>query len=79
MKPVNVYQAKTKLSELIDRAAAGEEVVIARNGRPVARLLSYAAVRGRRKLGGIKDKVWMAEDFDASLPKALLAKFEGGR
>ena len=79
MKPVNVYQAKTRLSELIDHAAAGEEVVIARNGRPVARLLPYAAAGGRRKLGGIKDKVWVAKDFDAPLPKALLAEFEGGR
>lgn len=79
MKPTNVYQAKSRLSELIDRAIAGEEVVIARNGRPVARLVPYAAAGGRRKLGVIRDKVWMAKDFDAPLPERLLAGFEGGR
>lgn len=78
MDPINVYQAKTKLSELIDRAAAGEEIVISRHGRPVARLVAYAPSPGRRrKLGVLAGRIWMAEDFDAPLPDDVLADFEG--
>jgi prevent-host-death family protein len=80
MDHVNVYEAKTKLSELIDRAAAGEEIVIARHGRPVARLVSYQPRSGkRRKLGLLAGKVRMARDFDAPLPEEVLATFEGRR
>lgn len=78
MEPINVYQAKTKLSELIDRAAAGEEIVISRHGRPVARLVPYGPPAGRRrKFGALAGKVWIAEDFDAPLPDEVLADFEG--
>jgi prevent-host-death family protein len=76
--PINLYEAKTKLSELVDRAAAGEEIVIARHGRPVARLVAYAPPAGkRRKLGVLAGKGWIAEDFDAPLPEDILADFEG--
>ena len=78
MNPINVYQAKTKLSELIDRAAAGEEVIIARHGRPVARLVPYAGAPGqKRKLGTLAGQVEMAADFDAPLPEEVVAGFEG--
>jgi prevent-host-death family protein len=78
MDPINVYQAKTKLSEMIDRAAAGEEIVISRHGRPVARLVAYGAPAGkRRKLGVLAGKGWMADDFDGPLPEDVLADFEG--
>lgn len=78
MDPINVYQAKTKLSELLDRAAAGEEIVISRHGRPIARLVAYRPpARKRRKLGQLAGKGWMAEDFDAPLPDDVLADFEG--
>lgn len=68
MDPINVCQARIRLSELIDRAAVGEEVVIARRGRPVAKLLAYAPPAGRRrKLGTLKGKVRMSRDFNAPL------------
>jgi prevent-host-death family protein len=78
MDPINVYQAKTKLSELIDRAAAGEEIVISRHGRPVARLVAYQPRAGkRRKLGLMAGKWDIPEDFDDPLPDHVLDAFEG--
>jgi prevent-host-death family protein len=78
MDQVNLYEAKTKLSELVDRAAGGEEIVIARHGRPVARLVAYTAPLGkRRRLGLLAGKIWIADDFDAALPEDVLADFEG--
>jgi prevent-host-death family protein len=80
MEPINVYQAKTKLSELIDRAAAGEEIVIARHGRPVARLVAYTPPAGkRRKLGQLAGKLKVPDDFDDPLPDDVLDAFEGRR
>jgi prevent-host-death family protein len=63
MNPVNIYDAKTRLSELVQRAAAGEEIVIARNGKPAARLVALAPPRARRP-GGWEGRVWVAPDFD---------------
>ncbi len=59
---LNLYEAKTQLSKLVERAAAGEEIVIAKAGRPMARLVAL----GRKPLrsGLLKGKVWMADDFD---------------
>jgi len=74
---INVYAAKTRLSELIDRASQGEEIVIARNGRPVARLSPYKALGTKRKLGSLEGRVKIAADFDAPLPEDMLAEFEG--
>lgn len=75
---VNVYAAKTQLSRLIDRANAGEEVVITRHGRPVARLVPADRAGNRRKPGLLEDQgYWIAEDFDAPLPDDLLDLFEG--
>lgn len=73
----SVYEAKTRLSRLIDRAAKGEEVVITRHGRPVARIVPVGAGGARRKLGLLKGKVRIAKDFDAPLPDSLLDAFEG--
>jgi prevent-host-death family protein len=73
---INVYAAKTHLSRLIDQANAGEEIVITRHGRPVARLVP-AGEKPERKLGTLKGKVWISEDFDAPLPDDLLDLFEG--
>lgn len=73
---VNIYAAKTQLSRLVDQVNAGEEVVITRHGRPVARLVPIADQR-QRKLGTLKGKVWMADDFDAPLPDDLQDLFEG--
>ena len=75
---VNVYAAKTQLSRLIDRANAGEEVVITRHGRPVARRVPADQARPRLKLGLLEGQgYWAAEDLDAPLPDDLLDLFEG--
>ncbi|MDR4496287.1 MAG: type II toxin-antitoxin system prevent-host-death family antitoxin [Nitrospirales bacterium] len=76
MKTVNVYEAKTHLSQLLDLAASGEEVVIARAGRPLAKLIPYQANVQPRKPGYWKGKVRIAKDFDA-LPDTVLKAFEG--
>ena len=73
---VNIYAAKTQLSRLVDQVNAGEEVVITRHGRPVARLVPVAG-KPQRKLGALKGQVWIADDFDAPLPDDLLDLFEG--
>ena len=74
-RPVNLYEAKTQLSSLVDRAAEGEEIVIAKAGRPMARLISLAKTRPRRKSGFLKGKVRVAADFDAPLsPEFLLGR-----
>jgi prevent-host-death family protein len=76
-KPVNIYDAKTRLSELVDRAAAGEEIVIAKAGIPTARLVPLRAVHEHRVPGRWGGKMTIAEDFDAPLPSEMLAAFEG--
>ena len=76
-KPVNIYDAKTRLSELVDRAAAGEEVIIAKAGRPVARLVPLR-VRERKPGRGKGNIIHIADDFDAELPDEILRDFEGG-
>ncbi len=74
---VNVYAAKTHLSRLIDKVNAGEEVVITRHGRPVARLVPAQPAKPRR-LGLLEGQgYWGADDFDAPLPDELLDLFEG--
>ena len=74
---INIYQAKTHLSRLIDRAAAGEEVIITRHGRPVAKLVPFAPKAKRRKLDLMRGEIRMDADFNAPLPEELLATFEG--
>jgi prevent-host-death family protein len=77
-KVVNIYEAKTQLSKLVDEAAAGREVVIAKAGVPRARLVPLESARVRRKPGGAKGRIRIAADFDAPLPADLLAAFLGG-
>lgn len=74
---VNVYAAKTNLSQLLDRAARGEEIVITRNGRPVAKLVPATATRTQRRLGLLKGRIRIRKDFDAPLPDDVLDGFEG--
>ena len=62
--PVNIHEAKTHLSRLVERAEAGEEIVIARAGKPVARLGPLRETREPRQLGGWEGRVWIAHDFD---------------
>lgn len=72
---VNIHDAKTHLSRLIQRVEAGEELVIARDGRPIARLVPLRTRTERRPLGIWKDQVWIAPDFDDPIPD-LLDAFE---
>jgi prevent-host-death family protein len=64
----NLYEARSKLSSLVERAAKGEEIVIAKNGEPMARLVRYESAKGRRVPGCGKGKIWIADDFDARSP-----------
>jgi len=76
---VNIHEAKTHLSRLLQRVAAGEEVTIARSGTPVARLVAIEPAKPKvRPLGMDRGKVWVADDFDAPLPDDLLKEFYGG-
>jgi prevent-host-death family protein len=61
---VNIHEAKTHFSKLVERAAAGEEIVIARAGTPLVKLVAYAEARAPRRLGAWKGKVTIAPDFD---------------
>jgi prevent-host-death family protein len=74
---VSVYEAKTHLSRLLARAEAGEEIVISRHGRPVARLGPIRPARRPRKLGLLKGRIRIGRNFDAPLPEDVLAAFEG--
>ena len=64
MQLVNVHQAKTQLSKLLDQVIAGEEVVIARHGKPVAKLSPMSADLPARQPGALKGKIWIADHFD---------------
>ncbi|MDF3839009.1 type II toxin-antitoxin system Phd/YefM family antitoxin [Cupriavidus basilensis] len=77
MQTVNIHEAKTNFSRLVDAAAAGEEIVIAKAGKPAARLVPMERVKPVRRFGMLKGKVHIAEDFDAPLPDDLIAAFEG--
>lgn len=70
---VNIHQAKTHLSRLVERVEAGEEITLARAGRPVARLVPYRTRREPRRLGIWKGQVRMSPDFDAPLPEIVEA------
>jgi prevent-host-death family protein len=74
----NLYEAKTALSKLVDRAAAGEEIVIAKAGKPMARLTPLPELHRPRRPGGWEGRVKISEDFDEPLPDSLLTAFEGG-
>jgi len=77
MKKVNVHEAKTRLSELLNRVEGGEEITIAKAGRPVARLVPIREKATERVPGSAKGKVVIREDFDQPLPESLLREFEG--
>ena len=73
-KHINIYEAKTRLSELVDRAESGEEIVIAKAGQPVARLVLLRAVREERGPGRWRGRIRIADDFDAPLPADILGQ-----
>jgi prevent-host-death family protein len=76
-KPVDLYDAKTHLSELVDRAAEGEEIIIAKAGTPKARLVPLNKPAKPRQPGAWRGRVRVARDFDAPLPDTVLEGFEG--
>jgi prevent-host-death family protein len=75
---VNIHQAKTHFSKILQHVARGGEVTIARAGVPVARLVRAEPVNSTRPLGMDRDSIYIADDFDAPLPAPLLARFLGG-
>jgi prevent-host-death family protein len=76
---VSVYAAKTNLSRLIEQVERGEEVVITRHGKPVAKLVPIRTELRPRKLGSLRGKIRIAADFDAPLPSEIIDAFEGRR
>lgn len=77
METVNIYEAKTHFSRYVEKAESGEDVIIARGGRQVARLTAITPQKPPVRFGVLKGKVRIAEDFDAPLPETVLAGFEG--
>jgi prevent-host-death family protein len=75
MTEVNVHEAKTHLSQLLARVEAGEEILISRAGKPIARLVPARRARGRRQPGRFAGKGRIADDFNAPLPAEILAGF----
>lgn len=77
MSTVNIHQAKTHFSKLIDAALHGEEVIIAKSGKPVVRLVPVVPTKLKRKPGSLKGRIKIANDFDGPLSDDVLNDFEG--
>ena len=77
MQIFNIHEAKTQFSKLIDAVALGEEIMIAKAGKPAAMLVPIHPSKPERVPGALKGKMQVADDFDAPLPDALQAAFEG--
>lgn len=71
MRSINIHEAKTHLSRLVDEVSAGEEIVIAKAGKPLARLIPFQRRASRRKLGALAGRFSVPDDFDGSLPSEL--------
>ena len=76
MQTLNIHEAKTQFSKLIEAVTQGEQVIIARSGKPVASLIAISS-SPTRKAGALKGKLTIREDFDAVLPDNILDAFEG--
>lgn len=77
MHMVNMWEAKTHFSKLVESAINGEVTIIAKSGKPVAKLVPILAEKPKRRLGVLKGKIKIAEDFDAPLSDEILDSFEG--
>lgn len=77
MHIVNIHEAKTQFSKLVESAMNGEETIIAKAGKPVAKLVPISLGKPKRRLGVLKGKIKIADDFDAPLPEDVLSSFEG--
>jgi prevent-host-death family protein len=78
METVSIYGVKTRFSQLVDRAASGEDVMVCRNGKPLVRITHLEASKRRVKFGVLKGKLTIPSDFDAPLHDEVLAGFEQG-
>lgn len=78
MLTINIHEAKTHLSRFIEKAAAGEEIIIAKAGKPVAKLVPLHSQPSSRSLGIFKGKLNVPEDFDAALPEDVMMQFQSG-
>lgn len=76
MITINIHEAKTHLSRFVEQAAAGEEIIIAKAGKPMARLVPLQGLPFRRKLGLFKGQLNVPDDFDAPLDDKSIARFE---
>jgi prevent-host-death family protein len=74
---VNIHEAKTHLSRLLDQVAAGAEVIIAKAGKPLAKLSPISGAVKTKNLGLLQGKVKVPDDFNTALPDEVLADFEG--
>lgn len=74
---IKFYEAKTRFSQLVDKAASSEDVVVSRNGKPLVRITRPEGPRRRIKFGVMKGRLVVAADFDAAMPDSVLAGFEG--
>ncbi len=77
MQTINIHQAKTHLSKLLEEVSKGLEVIIAKSGKPIAKLTGITSAKPLRKPGLLKGKIRIAENFDAPLPNDVLDAFEG--
>ncbi|MDZ4263213.1 MAG: type II toxin-antitoxin system Phd/YefM family antitoxin [Pseudomonadota bacterium] len=77
MQTVNIHDAKTQFSKLIEAVSQGERVIIAKAGKPVAELIAIESAPPPRKPGSLKGKIKIADDFDSPLPNEILDAFEG--
>lgn len=74
---VNIHEAKTHFSELVNAASGGKEIFIAKAGKPVAKLVSIKTKKRKVRFGILKGKIRVADDFDAPLPDEVIDQFEG--
>ena len=77
MTTVNIHEAKTHLSRLVDEVAAGAEIIIAKAGKPMARLAPISTPIRKKRLGLLKGKIKVTDDFNAPLDDETLSSFEG--
>lgn len=74
---VNMHEAKTHLSRLVERVEAGEEIVVSRAGRPVAKIVPIRTSHARREPGSLRGRIHLADDFDAPLHEEVARAFRG--
>lgn len=77
MEIINIHEAKTHLSRIVEQVAAGNDVLIAKAGKPMAKLVPIGVGKAVIRFGVLKGKIRVPEDFDARLPESVLASFEG--